>query len=174
MPIFLNQTRGYENSEIANILTVYEVATLLGTVTLGPLTDLTYGKRSPISMVAILVASITAFFLTYKFEFMTKTGFCIGMAMLGFSLGSVYHLISITCCADLGKEQRGKRATATISGIVDGCGNSGAGTGMFCLGIFIEKFGYQYGFMFIVSVMITMTLVPLTIILLKDLKEIRK
>ncbi len=104
MPIFLHQTRGYDNQEIANILTVYELTTLVGTVILGPLTDLTYGKRSPIALVAILCASITAFFLTFSFESISKQGLIVGMAFLGFFLGSIYHIVNITCCADLGKE----------------------------------------------------------------------
>ena len=104
MPIFLHQTKGYENSEIANILTIYEITTLSGTVILGPLTDLTYGKRSPIALLSIIGASITAFLLTFMFEDMTKVGFTTGMAFLGFFLGSIYHIINITCCADLGKE----------------------------------------------------------------------
>ena len=95
------------------------------------------------------------------------------MAFLGFFLGSIYHIVNITCCADLGKEQRGKQATATISGIIDGFGSSGTGTGMFLLGILIDRWGYQIGFMLVVSIMITATLVPLTIILIKDIAEIR-
>lgn len=94
------------------------------------------------------------------------------MGFLGFFLGSIYHIVNITCCADLGKEQRGKKATATISGIIDGFGSTGTGTGMFCLGIFIDNFGYQYGFMFVVSCMITLTIAPLIVILIKDLAEI--
>ena len=62
--MFLSQSLDYTNGEIANLLTAYEIATLLGTCTLGPLTDLTYGKRSPIAFVAIICASITCFILT--------------------------------------------------------------------------------------------------------------
>ena len=49
----------------------------------------------------------------------------------------------------------------------------GTGTGMFCLGFFIDKWGYQYGFIFIVAIMITMAMVPLSFILCKDIGEIR-
>ena len=96
------------------------------------------------------------------------------MIALGFSLGSIYHIVNITCCADLGKEQRGKTATATISGIIDGCGSTGTGVGMFCLGYFIDRWGYQNGFLAIITLMITLTLIPLTIILIKDIDEIRQ
>ena len=104
MPIFLHQTRSYDNQTIANLLTIYEITTLAGTVVLGPLTDLTYGKRSPIAVAAIAVASMVAFTLTFMFHDFSKTGLIIAMAILGFFLGSIYHIVNITCCADLGKE----------------------------------------------------------------------
>ena len=173
MPIFLHTTRHYENHEIANLLTVYELTTLTGTVILGPLTDITYGKRSPIAVVSIALASLAAFILTFLSDSMSHVGLTVTMGFLGFFLGSIYHIVNITCCADLGKEQRGKKATATIAGIIDGFGSSGTGTGMFCLGIFIDAWGYQYGFLFVVSCVITLTLVPLSFILVKDLAEIR-
>ena len=97
----------------------------------------------------------------------------VTMIVLGFNLGSIYHIVNITCCADLGKEQRGKTATATISGIIDGCGSLGTGLGMLSLGFFIDTWGYQYGFLAVITLMITLTLVPLTVILLRDLHEIR-
>ena len=173
MPMFLSQALGYENQEIANLLTAYEVATLIGTCTLGPLTDLTYGKRSPVAIVAIAVASVVSFFMTLQYNDLSKGGLMATMVMLGFSLGSIYHIVNITCCADLGKEQRGKTATATISGIIDGCGSTGTGVGMFTLGYLIDRWGYQYGFLSIITLMITLTLIPLTVILIKDLHEIK-
>ena len=97
----------------------------------------------------------------------------IAMILLGFSLGSIYHLVNITCCADLGKEQRGKRATATISGIIDGCGSLGTGAGMFSLGIMIDHFGYRWGFLFIITLALTVALIPLNLILFRDLNEIK-
>ena len=73
---------------------------------------------------------------------MSKTGLTVTMLFLGFFLGSIYHIVNVTCCADLGKEQRGKTATATISGIIDGMGSLGTGVGMFSLGHLIDKHGY--------------------------------
>lgn len=48
----------------------------------------------------------------------------------------------------------------------------GTGAGMFMLGILIDRWGYQWGFLMVVTVVLTLTVVPLTIILLKDLNEI--
>ena len=94
------------------------------------------------------------------------------MALLGFFLGSTYHIINITCCADLGKEQTGKQATSTISGIIDGMGSLGSGLGMLTLGYTIESLDYQFGFLAIVASAITLSLIPLLGILRHDLKDI--
>lgn len=106
MPMCLSQVHNMENQEIANILTAYEIATLLGTCILSPITDLMYGKRSPIAVMAIVCASVTAFFLTFTFDTVSRTGLVFIMFLLGFFLGSIYHMVNVTCCADLGKEQR--------------------------------------------------------------------
>ena len=104
MPLFLSEVFRYQNTQIANLLTAYEVATLLGTCTLGPLTDLTYGKRSPIALGAITVASLISFYLTFAYGELSSTALFTVMSLLGFFLGSIYHIVNITCCADLGKE----------------------------------------------------------------------
>ena len=174
MPLFLSETLHFDNREIANLLTYYELATLFGTSSLGPLTDFCYGKRTPVAAVSLIFASIVAFILTFKYDELSEGGLTFAMICLGFFLGSIYHMINVTCCADLGKEQHGKSATATIAGIVDGCGSLGTGTGMLILGIFIDNWGYRYGFLMIVSIMISCTLIPLSFILKRDLAEIQQ
>lgn len=97
----------------------------------------------------------------------------VAMGFLGFPLGATHHIVSITCSADLGKEQNGKRATGTISGIIDGFGSLGISIGMLSIGFLIDAWGYQYGFMFIVSCVITLALLPLSFLLRKDIADIR-
>ena len=124
------------------------------------------------AVAAIAFASLTSFFITFIYDDLSQGGLLFAMILLGFSLGSIYHLVNITCCADLGKEQRGKQATATISGIIDGCGSLGTGAGMFSLGLLIDRFGYRWGFLFIITIALTLALIPLNLILFKDLNEI--
>ena len=174
MPLFLSQALSYSNTEIANLLTVQELTTLLGTCTIGPLTDAMRGRRSPILMSAICFSSIVCLYLTIKYEELSKSGMMAVMGLLGFSFGSIYHIVNITCCADLGKEQVGKSATATIAGIVDGFGSVGTATGMLLLGYFIQSFGYQYGFLLVITFMITLTLVPLSVVMAKEIRDIQR
>jgi hypothetical protein len=55
------------------------------------------------------------------------------MFFFGFFLGSIHHMIVITVCADLGR-QHSKKATSTITGIIDGIGSSGNGLGQVFIG----------------------------------------
>ena len=56
------------------------------------------------------------------------------MFVLGFFVGNINTFLIITCPADLGRAQKSKRATATITGIVDGMGSAGNGIGQLVLG----------------------------------------
>ena len=172
MPLFLSRELSLNNNEIANLLTCYEVGTLIGTMTLGPLTDLFYAKRSPVAALSVICSSFIAFIIASKCHRLGKVYLTLDMSLLGFFLGSTYHIINITCCADLGKEQRGKQATSTISGIIDGMGSLGSGIGMLTLGYSIDHFGFRRGFLMVVAVAITLTLLPLGVVLKRDLQEI--
>lgn len=142
MPLFLNTVLGYENHAIANILTLYEVATMTGTCILGSITDRMYGKRSPIAVLAIIMATCVSTYMTISYTDLSQTGLLVCMAFIGFFLGAIYHLLNTTCAADVGREQKGKTATATVTGIIDGCGSLGTGVGMISLGYFIDSWGY--------------------------------
>ena len=67
MPLFLDQTLEYSSTEIANLLTVYEIGELIGTLILGPITDALRGRRSPVLIVAIAFSSAVCFYLTFNF-----------------------------------------------------------------------------------------------------------
>ena len=68
----------------------------------------------------------------------------------------------------------GKRATSTITGIIDGIGTSGTGLGQVVLGKTIEAFGWFYGFLLIIAIMITCALLPLGRVFVREMGEIRE
>ena len=80
----------------------------------------------------------------------------------------------MTATADLGREQVGKRATSTITGIVDGIGTSGSGIGQIILGSTIEAMGWFKGFLLIIAIVITLALLPTSRVFIRELKEIRE
>ena len=80
-------------------------------------------------MLSIILSSLICFLIAFRYQDMSQTSFTICLFFLGFFCGSLHHLICISATADLGREQVGKRATSTITGIVDGIGTSGSGLG---------------------------------------------
>ena len=56
---------------------------------------------------------------------------------IGLLLGGLMHMIVITCSADLGQQEtlkKNKRATSTVTGIIDGTGTLGSAAGPFIYG----------------------------------------
>ena len=54
------------------MLTFYEISTLIGTVALGVISDRLSGKRSPVAILFIILASSVAFYITYQYKGLTE------------------------------------------------------------------------------------------------------
>ena len=174
MPLFLSQELGYDEQMQANVLSLYEVGVVIGAIILGGCSDLFYSRRSPIGMISIVLSSISCFYIAFKYSSMSQSGFTAMLFILGFFCGSLHHLICISATADLGREQVGKRATATITGIVDGIGTSGSGIGQVILGATIQSLGWFYGYILIIACMISLAALPMARVLFREIKEIQQ
>lgn len=95
------------------------------------------------------------------------------MFFFGFFLGSLHHLINITCAADLGRSVAGKKATATITGIIDACGNLGIGLSNLILGATIDALGWLNGYLMIIASVIVLAMIPLGPVFCSEMKEIK-
>lgn len=118
---------------------------ILGGFTAGLISDkLFHSRRGPpaaIMNACMVVLTITMSAMLFKSPFIV--GACailISLAVIG-----VHSIMSGTAAADFG----GRRATATASGIVDGCVYLGSGIQSFCLGYLTSK-DWQYWPMFLV------------------------
>ena len=156
------------------MLSLYEVGVVVGAIILGGTSDFFYSRRSPIGMLSIIISSLICYYIAFQYKNLTETGFVISLFFLGFFCGSLHHLICISATADLGREQVGKQATSTITGIIDGIGTSGTGLGQVVLGKTIEAFGWFYGFLLIIAIMITCALLPLGRVFVREMGEIRE
>lgn len=65
-----------------------------------------------------------------------------------------------------------KSATSTVTGIIDGTGAIGVSFGQFLLARTQKAYGWTWGFLFIVTISIGLTLVPLSPVLYRDIKDI--
>jgi sugar phosphate permease len=153
------------------VITLYECGTFAGSIILNYLSDKTEGsKRSPIALVSILIGfaismSFVIWYGVYPFEL-----WLIALFAFGFFNGSIHHLFVITTAADLGRKH-GKRATSTITGIIDGIGSIGNGLCQVFMGVLVEMYGWRYGFLLPVSISVGLTVLPLTRILANERKE---
>ena len=174
MPLFLYEELGYETQQQANVLSLYEVGVVIGAILLGFTSDLFYSRRSPIGIMSVIFSSTICFIIAFNYKSMSQVGFTVMLFFLGFFCGSLHHLIVISASADLGREQVGKRATSTITGIIDGIGTSGSGLGQSLLGATIQNFGWFYGYILILAIVITLSLIPLGPVFIREIREIKQ
>lgn len=172
MPLFLEQELHIGKFQVANFLSLFEIGVVFGVIILGILSDCLNSRRSPIIMLFIISASSICFCLTFRYNEMSNLALSIALFFFGFTLGSVQHMINTTCTADLGRQVTGKQATATITGIIDACGNTGAGLGQVFLGAAIETLGWQHGYLMVVAIVIGVSTLPLMPVFKREVGEV--
>ena len=161
---------------IANLSTVFDCGAIVGSIFLGVLSDLTYGKRSPISLFAIICSIIIAYVLTFKVLVMPTAVFFILMFLLGFFISGLNNLINSACAADLGKQQALKgnqKAISTVTGIIDGTGSLGSAVGQFIIGFTQRSYSWYNGYWLVTAIDISVTTIPLVKICYDEFHELR-
>jgi len=117
---------------VANLVNMLDIGAIFGSMALGYLSDMLYGKRSPVALGAVIFASMISFSLFIWVINMPTAVFFICMFMFGFFISGLNNLISSACATDLGKQEALKgneRATSTVTGIIDGTGTIGSAFG---------------------------------------------
>lgn len=128
MPTFIAETLLGTSSQAADIQSAYEVGAAIGSVLLGFCTDLVHSRRSPVILASVVIAAAISFCITVNFASWSNQVWYVAMFALGFFIGSVNTFLVMTCPQDLGRAH-GRRATSTITGVVDGIGSAGSGIG---------------------------------------------
>jgi len=170
MPTFIGQALYGSSTQAANIQSFYEVGAALGSIVLGYCTDLFYQRRSPVIMFSVFTAACISVFITVNYSSFSTQAWLIIMFSLGFFVGNVNTFLVMTCPQDLGKAQ-GKRAIATITGIVDGIGSAGSGIGQLILGFTVEAYGWQLGYLLQISLSLVACLIPIAFISCQEIQE---
>ena len=102
---------------------------------------------------------------TFGYKEASYSRFVASLFILGMLLGGLHHLLCITCTSDLGQSQmlrQNKKATSTVTGIIDGLGSLGTAIGQSVIGYLAQTYGWKYGFLLVISIAILMTLLPLS------------
>jgi sugar phosphate permease len=133
LPTFLKESKlRYNDNQVANLSTVIDLGAMFGSMALGYISDLMYGKRSPVALGAVLISITISFVVTYNVYSMSAGLFFVLMFFLGFFISGLNNMISSACSADLGKQDALKgnaRAISTVTGIIDGTGTLGSAAG---------------------------------------------
>ena len=133
---FLNDVFAFGSQKDANISTMNDVGGLLGSLTIGYLSDLTYSKRSPITFVFLVLSCVIWYTLTVTYNQLDYASLMVSFFFYGFFMQGVTNTIAATCSADIGKAipDRNTKAVSTVTGIIDGMGSVGASIGQFVVG----------------------------------------
>ena len=102
LPTFLKDALHYEDTGVANLSTVIDLGAMFGSMALGYISDLMYGKRSPVALGAVIISISISFVITYNIGMPTGLFFVL-MFFLGFFISGLNNMISSACSADLGK-----------------------------------------------------------------------
>jgi len=70
-----------------------DVGAILGSMTLGRLSDLTFGRRSPVALLAVILASLIAFSLKFFIFEEPRLVLLLSMFFLGFLISELNNLI---------------------------------------------------------------------------------
>ena len=108
-----------------------DVGGLVGTFAIGYISDLTYSKRSPATIVALILSCIIWFTLTAEYDYLNYKILMVSFFFYGLFMQGVTNTIAATCSADIGKAIADKniKAVSTVTGIIDGMGSIGAALG---------------------------------------------
>ena len=133
---FLDSFDFMNDSKNANISTMNDLGALIGVPLISHLSDLTYGKRTPVTLVTLIAGCIIFYILTLNYASITYVKLLIAFFFYGMFLATVVNTIVAVSSADIGKASGNKNAKAvsTITGIIDGTGSIGSSIGQFVVG----------------------------------------
>jgi sugar phosphate permease len=153
-----------------------DTGAIIGSFAMGIISDLTWGKRSPVAMFAVIASAAIFYTMTFTYESINYWEFIVYFLFFGIFLQGVNNTISSVCSADIGRSSgRAKNVTSTVTGIIDGTGSIGSSIAMYTVGALKNSFTnqpYKWGFLMPVSICCTVCMIPIAIVLNKECKQI--
>ena len=77
---------------------------MIGSVTLGYISDKVYRTRSPVAFAAIIFATILSYIISFENADMHIYSFTVFMFFFGFFVSGLNNIVSGSCAADIGKQ----------------------------------------------------------------------
>ena len=75
---------GLESQQQANVSTMNDIGGFLGSISMGYLSDLTYGKRSPVALFGIIMTCVIFYSLTIRYDYITYSSLMVAFLFYGF------------------------------------------------------------------------------------------
>lgn len=141
LPTYAKEELNYEHLDVELIAIAFDIGTIIGSISLGLLTDVTYKKRSPVAFFGLLIGTLL-FLMVVFFSDSSKPVILVIIFLIGFFVGGIFNIVAATAAADLAKGDALKgndKALATVSGILDGSGSLGAAFGSLIIGLIAQK-----------------------------------
>ena len=156
-----------DSNMISNSL---DVGLIFGSILSGTLSDF-IGYRAPVNSSMLLLSALSIYL--YKTLGTTYILNIILMVTTGVFLGGPENLMTSVISADLGKHkavQKGTKAIATVSGIINGSGSVGSAFAQLVVGYLSKAAGWDGVFYFLLC-MSGATFLLVLPILIKELRE---
>lgn len=102
--LYLQGELHYTKQESANVSAVFDIGAMLGSITLGYLSDKLYKTRSPVAFIAILAATAFSYMICFWNSQMSQRVFMMYMFWFGFFVSGLNNIVSGSCAADIGKQ----------------------------------------------------------------------
>ena len=93
----------FDSQSIANIQTAVDLGAVFGSMALGYVSDKMHGVRSPVALLAVLIATFISWLITGLAETLPYSVILLLFFGQGFFVNSLNNIISSVCAADLGK-----------------------------------------------------------------------
>lgn len=104
LPSYASKQLGFSSSDKTLVATLYDIGTIVGSILLGLLSDYFYGRRAPVCLGGLLVATVghVGFILINDDE---RSFLMLLVFFLGFFVGGIANIVSGVAAADLGKQK---------------------------------------------------------------------
>jgi sugar phosphate permease len=93
LQLYLKEELSYSVQMGANISTVLDIGAMIGSTSMGYISDKLYGKRAPVAFVAVVFANIVIYNIAFFNKDMTTFVFYVSMFLFGYFISGLNNLV---------------------------------------------------------------------------------
>ena len=106
LPTFLKQSElAFNNSQVALLTNMIDIGAIIGSLSLGFISDLMHARRSIVAFISIAIASTTSFCIYVYVLKMPHPLLNFLMFVLGLCVSGLDNMIATACSSDLGRQE---------------------------------------------------------------------